>query len=111
MAATLGKNCTFSGAGISNQMVRSVSCSLTAKELETQPFGGRAAYRYATGWEGALEVELIEDPNLYATLQTGAKVTVGSGPFTGLFIVAGINRTEPLDDAVTVRVTLKPAIP
>lgn len=104
----LGRDCTFSGAGINNSAVRNVSVSISAIEVTGQRFGVRPAYHWGVGWDATLEVEVLEDPQQYTNLEFGTPVQVTSGPLTGQFIVAGINRSEPLDDVATVRVTLKP---
>jgi hypothetical protein len=105
----LGKDCTISGGGIDNAVVRNVSVNSSAKEIDTQPFGQRVSYKYATGHETTLEVDLVEDPDLWTTLRSGEVVSVTGSAANGDFIVTGIARNEPLDDVVTVRVTLKQA--
>ena len=107
MAVTLGKDCTFSGGGILNSSVRETSLSFAAREIETSPFGVRAHFKYPIGYEAILEVEVVEDPDLYNALRNGTVIDVTSTAISGRFFIANISRNEPLDDIVTVKLTLK----
>jgi hypothetical protein len=108
--SVLGKDCLIEGGGISNDAVRDVAVSYSSKTIESSPFGQRGVASYPVGWDCTLEIELIEDPQLYDNLIEGTAVNI-TGQYGGRYIVAGITRNEPLDDVVTVRVTLKTALP
>jgi len=107
MAVELGKDCTFSGGGISNGSVRETSLSYATREIDTSPFGQRGSFKYPIGYEAIIEVEVVEDPNLYQSLIDGAVISVSSSAISGRFFIANITRNEPLDDIVTVKLTLK----
>ena len=106
MAITLGSNCVITGVGL-NAAVRSVTASVSAKEIECAPFGTRTVYAYAVGHLTTVDVELIDDPSLYANLRAGTAITITATGVSGRFIVTNITRNEPLDDVVTVNITAK----
>lgn len=110
MAVTLGKDCSISGVG-SNAVVRSVTISTSAKEIECHPFGTRTVYAHAVGHSTTIDVEMIDDPNLWNALRAGTAISISAAGGTGSFIVTGITRNEPLDDVVTMNITAKSAFP
>ena len=54
-----------------------------------------------TAWENASEISLM--------VLDGGKATVGSQGLVGNFTVTNFSRSEPLEEAVTVSVTIKPS--
>lgn len=106
MAVTLGKDCFISVGGAS-AAVRSVVWTETAKEIEVQPFGQMRTLRYVSGYEGSVEVEFLDDPNLWSSLEEGSPVSIVGDGGGGVFVITSIQRSEPLDDVVTFRIQAK----
>jgi hypothetical protein len=106
MAVTLGKDCTITGIG-NNTQVRSVSVSMSAKEVESHPFGQRGVYSRCIGHTTTVDIEFVDDPSVWSTLANGSLVTISASGASGSFVVTNITRNEPLDDVVTVNVTAK----
>jgi len=104
---TLGKDCTVSVGGVANSNVRSVTWSSSAKELEVQPFGVARIGKYVVGYEGTVEVEFVDDPMLWSSLESGTTMNISGTGGGGSFVITNITRSEPLDDVVLVRVQAK----
>ena len=104
---TLGKDCTVSIGGVTGTTVRSVSYSSSVKELEVQAFGGYKICHYPIGFDGTVEIEFVDDPGLWQTLENGTPIQISGSGLSGTFLITSINRSEPLDDVVTVRIQAK----
>jgi hypothetical protein len=104
---TLGKDCTVIVGGVANSNVRSVTWSASAKELEVHPYNSMRIGSWTTGYERTVEIEFLDDPSLWSTLEMGTKIQISWSGGSGSFVITNITRSEPLDDAVTVRVQAK----
>lgn len=105
--ATLGKDCTISGGGLDNARVKDVSISWQANEVSWQPLFSQNVFVWNSGYSVTLEVDVLAgtgDP--FSAVRTGELVSV-SGSVSGSFVITGVQRVEPLDGAVTVRVQMK----
>jgi hypothetical protein len=103
----LGKDCVLTGSHIENDYVRNVSYQQSAKTVEYQPFGQRAVCVHNAGYDCTIEVEMLKDTGAQAKLQTGDEITISGSGYSGSFVIVNVNRDEPLDGAVSVRITAK----
>lgn len=103
---------------------KDVTVNLEASEADASTRGGIfKAYRAAM-LDGSIDFDILYDAakEAYEALRDayvgrlpialaamdGAIATVGSEGLAGNFIVTGFNRNEPLEESVTVTVTVKP---
>lgn len=109
VTVTLGRDCVITG--FDNASVRSVTWSSSAKEVECQPFGGRAIVRHNCGYDCVVDIEMLQDGGAVNTLQSGATMSISGSGYSGQFVVTNVVRSEPLDDVVSIRVTAKLTFP
>jgi hypothetical protein len=105
MPATIGIGKDQTISGIVNTKVRSVTITSDGPQIDCTKRGD-AVRKYLTGFQDqTIEVECLEDPGLTVGGATPIQVTAGHA--TGYFYVMSVNKTEPLDDVVTWKVSLK----
>lgn len=111
MAITLGKDCTVSCGG-TIVSARNVTFSATARTIEIEEFGSRAAAVYSVGWDGSVAIEFNDSSDLggvFDALQYGEVLTVsgGAGGWSFPAIVTSISETDPIDGVATFTVEAK----
>lgn len=109
---TLGKDCTITvgGVGSINNMVRSVSYAVTAKEIELHEFGSLYSATAICGHTLQVDMELVADPSLHGNVMSGEIVTITGSWASGNYVITNAQRQEPIDDVVTISITAKGTI-
>lgn len=99
----LGKNQTITG--VTNTKVRAVTITSEGPQIDCTKRGD-AVRKYLTGFKDqTIEVEFLEDPELEVGDDTPIQITAGHA--SGYFYVMSIVKSEPLDDVVTWKASLK----
>ena len=111
MAITLGKDCQISLGG-TVASARNVTLSETARTIDVNAFGSRYATVYSTGYECAVQVELLDAAALgsaFTRLHAGTRFTVqgGAANFSFEAIVTGITESDPIDGVVVCTIEAK----
>ena len=96
MAIALGKDVVSSYTGIANNNIRSVTITDEAETIDVTARGSGGYKEYATSFS----TTTVEIDCLSHSLTVGASV--------GSLTVASIATSEPLDDVVSYKITLKP---
>lgn len=105
MPATIaiGKDQTITG--VTNTKVRSVTITSEGPQIDCTKRGD-AVRKFLTGFKDqTIEVECLEDPAL--VVGGNSPISITAGHATGYFYVMSSVKTEPLDDVVTWKITLK----
>jgi len=105
MAITLGKDATVSFGGEVTG-VRNVTFSSTAKTIDVEEYGTRAAYVYSVGQDAVVTMELNDDSGvsgLLGDLIAGDEINVSGGQAGWAFtaVITAVNESASVDGVVT----------
>ena len=111
MAITLGKDCSVSVGG-SVASARNVTFQMSAKTIEVEEFGQRAAAVHSVGWDATVSVEFNDGEDLggiMGSLMDGETLTVsgGTGGWNFTAVPVSISETDPIDGVASFVVECK----
>jgi hypothetical protein len=106
VAITLGKDATLTvGGAIAS--VRNVTWTGSARTIDVEEFGVRAAAVYSTGYESSVSFEFNDSVDLsltQLTLGTLVSVSGGQGGWSFNAVVVNVSETNPIDGVTTWQV-------
>ena len=111
MAILLGKDCAISVGG-NVASARNVTFQMSAKTIEVEEFGVRAAAVHSVGWDATVSVEINNGSDLgtiMADLMAGNTISVsgGAGGWSFTAVPVSVSESDPVDGVATFTVECK----